>query len=105
MPLELGHERGEEVLVVGRDLDAGPAGVDIGATDVDVDHAVVGACVDDGVEDLGQDERVDDVPLDLDQLGGHQVGVVDNSSAAASDIGISSSPIVGSSFSRPCRFS
>ena len=66
--LQLGDESGEGVLVGGGDLETGPAGVDVGAADVDVDHAVVGAGVDDDVEHLGQDEGVDDVPLNLDDL-------------------------------------
>src|SRR5438105_5633091 len=70
--LQLGDQRRQHVFVAGDDLDAGPAGVDARSADLHVDDVIVGPGVDDGVEDLGQDERVDDVAFDLDDFGGHQ---------------------------------
>ena len=63
---------GGGVEVVGADLEPGPAGVGVGAADVDIDDVVVGAARQDHVEDLGQEQRVDDVTLDLDQLSRHR---------------------------------
>ena len=106
--LQLGQKGGEDLLVVGDDLDAGPARVGVGLADLHVDDAVVGAGRDDHVEHLGQDQRVDDVALDLDDLAGHQptlgaLGVT--VSGSSSETGSSSAPTVGSSFSSPFRWS
>ena len=104
MQLELGEEGGEEILVIDFDLDSGPARVGARSPDLHIDHAVLGARVDDGVEDLGEDQRVDDVAFDLDDLGCHQFDG-GTGSGSNSEIGISSVPIVGSSLRAPFRWS
>src|SRR5690606_12698144 len=57
--------------LVGLHLDDGTARVDVGAADVDLDQLVVHTGLDDGVEHLGEDQRVDDVTGELDGLGSH----------------------------------
>ena len=76
MHLQLDEQAGQGVLGVGDDLDAGPAGVDVGLADLDVEDAVVGSGAQDHVHDLGQDERVDDVALDLHHLAGHGLSLL-----------------------------
>ena len=65
--------QGGEGGVVGRgDLDHGAAGVGGRAPDVHVEQLVVAARLEHQVEHLGQDEGVDDVPLERERLdGGH----------------------------------
>ena len=66
--LQLGGEPGQDV-VVGVDLDARLARVGARPPDLHVNDAILSAGVEDGVEDLGQDQRVDDVTLDFEDLG------------------------------------
>ena len=68
--VEAGQQRGQRLLVGGRDLDPGPGQVGGRLADVHLDDLVVGLRLDDLVEDLGQDQRVDDVAGDLDDVGG-----------------------------------
>jgi hypothetical protein len=66
--LELLGQAADRRLVGRSDLDHGPAGVGGGLADVHLDEPVVGPGVEDQVEHLGQDQRIDDVPLDLEGL-------------------------------------
>ena len=60
-----------ELGLVALELDARAARVGVGAPDLDVGQVVGDAGLDDGVEDLGEEQRVDDVARQLDGLGGH----------------------------------
>ena len=75
-PVELG--------LVAFDLDSGRARVGVGAADLDVDQVVGDAGLDDGVEHLGQEERVDDVAGQLDGLVRHGVCLLEGRWASTS---------------------
>ena len=58
----------EHVAAVGADLDAGMTGIVLPLADANVLDDVGAAVREDLVEHLGQQQRIDDVPLDLDFL-------------------------------------
>ncbi len=60
-------------LVVARQLDASSAGIDVGAPQIEVGDLVVDTSVDDGVEHLGEQQRVHDVAGQLDGLRAHML--------------------------------
>ena len=60
-----------ELVLFALELDARAARIGVGAPDLDVGQVVGDTGLDDGVEDLGEEQRVDDVAGQLDGLGGH----------------------------------
>ena len=68
--LELVDQAAQHLVVAGH-VDAGTAGVEAGLPDGHVGDLVVAAGVEDAVEDLGQQQRIDDVAGDFDRLAGH----------------------------------
>jgi hypothetical protein len=62
-------EQGAQHLVGAGDRDARAAGVEAGLADVHLGDLVVAAGIEDGVQDLRQQQRIDDVTGDLDGLG------------------------------------
>ncbi len=73
MDLEIVHELIDGGLVA-LQLDASSARIGVRAPDLDIREVVGDTGFDDGVQDLGQQQRVDDVAAQLDGLGGHGFG-------------------------------
>ena len=70
MDLQIREQRVEALLVGGGHLEANVARVDRGGADVELDDPVGGAGVDDRVEHLREQQRVDDMPVEAHDLAG-----------------------------------